>query len=274
MRIADNGGSLVLRVILHTLLLAVFFVSSNAGTYAGEPLLSGYVLRQHHEILGDTVTTICKDRVKVVVLRTAETLVCTAPLWRVSLYSLKSRRICTKNFDSFNTPFSKALFILGGTFMRGIPIVFSKTAVDHGIQISCYKAAPGFAETQMRRKNDGEVVTGSAKSIDYAVITDPTVPHEPHIAKTLANFLGLPPGSGVPLWLDYQICEKRHHTYTYMQLNSLVKGNFSASEFSIPKGLTQTAYPEQVMAGSEADDSVKLIIMGSEKTGKQPQKKR
>jgi hypothetical protein len=262
------------RVILQTLCFIAVFVFNNAGTWAGEPTLSGYVLKQRHEVIGDTVTSICKDRVKVVVLKTGETLISTAPLWRVSLYSLKSRRIFTKDFDSFPNPFSNALFVLGGNFMHVIPIVFSKTAVDHGIKITCYKAAPGFPEAQMQRLKNREIKASNAKSIEYAVVTDPSVPQEAHIVKILSKFLGLPLGSGIPLWLDYVTCDKTHATY--LQRINLSTANFSASEFSIPQGLIPAVHPEQVIAGAEANDSMKLIIMSSEREDKDKhqQKKR
>jgi hypothetical protein len=260
------------RVILQTLCFIAVFVFNNARTWAAEPTLSGYILKQRHEIVGDTVTSICKDRVKIVVLKTGETLISTAPLWRVSLYSLKSRRIFSKDFDNFPNPFLNALFVLGGTFMHTIPIAFSKTAVDHGIKITCYKSPPGFAATQMQRLKSAEIKASNAKSIEYAVITDPSVPQDPHIVKTLSKFLGLPLGSGIPLWLDYETCDKTHATY--LKRINLSKANFSGSEFSIPQGLTPTTDPEQVIAGSESADSMKLILMGSEKADKQPQKKR
>jgi hypothetical protein len=261
-------------LLLSAFCLASLLVSDNAGTSAAEPLLPGYVLKQRHEIVGNTVTTICKDRVKVLVQKTGETFVSTAPLWRVSLYSLKSRRIYSRDFDKFNNPFSKALFVMGGTFMHTIPIMFSRTAIDNGMKITCYKAAPGFAETQMRRLKDLEIKDSNAKSIEYAVLSDPKIPQDIHIAKTLSKLFGLPLGSGIPLWLDYESCDKMHHTY--FQRISLTKGTFGASEFTIPPGLTPTAHAEQVIAGEEADDSMKLIMMGSEREDKDKhqQKKR
>lgn len=257
-------------------LIAVVVLSAFSSAQAKEnqpadASIPGYILKQRHEIIGDTTAMITRNGIKLIVGRSGETLLCVGPQWRACLYSTKSQRLYAKTLDQFSCPFTKALYTLGGTFMYTIPIMPSSTTTDHNLKLSCYKARPGFAELQVKRQKNEEIKPSSARDIDYAVVTDPSIVLEPQVGNAMAKVLGLPTKSAIPYWFDYTDCRSGHHTY--VQKREFRKAKFKASEFVLPAGLTETADPEKVLAGSEEDETVEMMMMGSEGRNKRGEKK-
>ncbi len=260
------------RLVFSTILLSALFLAVAPNSLADEARIPGYILKQRHELIGDTVTIMCKEGLKLTVTKSGETLLCKPPLWDASLYSLKSRKLYEKDFEHFQIPFTKALFVLGGNFMSTIPLAFIKQTADDGVKINCFQSTPEFAVIQKRKRANQEIQPSSPTQIDYAVAVDPSLNQDRHVGKILCKFFDLPSTSGIPLWFNYNDCQNVHHSY--LEKVSFRKATFSASEFALPKGLKPINGPEQVLTGSDDTEAVEMMMMGVTKTEPKKPKKR
>jgi hypothetical protein len=191
----------------------------------------GWILDQYSETLGPVQIFISQRDLKISQKLMGNTLVCSAPDWKVCQYNLHTKRQCFSNPQKY-AAFSAGLAAISmGVNFSHLPMERQGDGSIFGIKTSVFTYGKSAKRLADKERFHRYMAMEGILTAKYQIAQSLKIPKV--LEGLHARFFGVPEKDGVPLDLAYSDVEGRH--LNYLSTKACRQTIFKDDEFALPK---------------------------------------
>lgn len=235
--------------------VGLVLATSQAAVAAGN--VEGWSASQTCRLVGPQKLELCENAARLT-NPTGRIYVIREPFKEVLAISPATKRYTKISAGDFRCPFERSATMLSGSFYSDIPLSIHGKGSYCGVDVVEYQSLPQYTKLQTEKFRRHELQSRVPAS---AVIKTAALAKASPINRFIANFYGIPPLNGIPLFMSFY--DMDHDLKLHLTTGKLTHAKFKKSDFAPPADYKEVGSVDQVFASDNDREAIELLMPGS-----------